>query len=194
MVKYTKEEIINSPKKIKEIFLEGINIYPTDSFYAIGCDATNTELVDKLREIKKIGGLEPFTIIAPSVEWVKDNFKVDKTNKRYVDKLDKSININGKDHCLTLILELKNKDCVAPNVAPGLNTLAVKIPEHWISDIVKQLGVPIICSSANAVGENLVSDPEELSPEIVSQVNNVIKDNIIKIKPNTIIRPYGYKQ
>ena len=63
-------EIINKLKK--EVF-----IYPTDTIYGIGCDATNSELVKQIRKIKQ-RDKKPLSVIAPSKKWILDNFKVKK--------------------------------------------------------------------------------------------------------------------
>ena len=52
-----------------------IFIYPTDTIYGLGCDATNEKLVKELREIKNRDD-KPLSVIAPSVKWIFDNFDV----------------------------------------------------------------------------------------------------------------------
>ena len=88
--KLTSEEIENLKT---EVF-----IYPTDTIYGIGCDATNDKLVEKIREIKQREN-KPFSIIAPSVQWILDNFNV---NVRLIDKY-----LPGP---YTLLLEKKQKN------------------------------------------------------------------------------------
>ena len=74
-----------------------IFIYPTDTIYGLGCDATNAEAVKKIREIKE-RTKSPFSVIAPSKKWIKENCEI--TKKRALWKLP------GK---YTIIFKLKNK-------------------------------------------------------------------------------------
>ena len=68
-------------KKLKE----SIFIYPTDTIYGIGCDATNEILVKKIRDIK-VRDDNPFSVIAPSKDWIKLNCDIKKHND-FLNKL-----------------------------------------------------------------------------------------------------------
>ena len=57
----------------KVIQAGGIIIYPTDTVYGLGCDATNKNSVKKIKEIKFRDKDKPLSIIAPSIEWIKKN-------------------------------------------------------------------------------------------------------------------------
>ena len=83
-----------------ESILEGsVFIYPTDTIYGIGCNATNSDSVKKIRKLK--GRLSnPFSVIAPSVEWIKENCVVAKDGEEWLKKL------RGP---YTLIFKLKNR-------------------------------------------------------------------------------------
>ena len=65
----TKEEFFASKKKLIRELEDSIFIHPTDSSYCLACNATNEELVKKLREIKK-STTRPFSIIIPSKSWI----------------------------------------------------------------------------------------------------------------------------
>jgi len=59
-----KDELKHDAKLINEL-KKSIFVYPTDTIYGIGCDATNEELVKKIREIKR-NPTHPFSIIIPN--------------------------------------------------------------------------------------------------------------------------------
>ena len=86
--------------KKPEFFLDKIFIYPTDTIYGIGCDAENEFLVDKISEIKK-RDIKPFSVIAPSVEWILENCE---TTKEEIEKF-----LPG---AYTLILKKKDGRCI----------------------------------------------------------------------------------
>lgn len=172
-----KAEVLNDidywVHKLKKI----VFIHPTDTIYGIGCDATNPKLVARVRSLKQ-RDVQPFSVIAPSKAWIRENFKITKKAEEWLKKLPGPY---------TLILE-KKKNPVAKNTAPGLNTLGVRIPKHWIRFIVKKMGVPIITTSANITGGNFMRCLEDLDEQIRAGVDVIIYDGCLKRKPSTIIR------
>jgi len=181
-----KEEFLKSKRKYLNKLKGNIFIYPTDSIYGIGCDATKEKLVQKIRELKK-SNLQPFSIIAPSKEWVYQNCVVGEKEKKYVEKLGKYITINGQKHRFTLILKLKNNKSIAKNVNHGKNTVGVRIPNNWFSEVVKELNIPIITTSANVTGEDFMTSLDNLNENIKKSVEIIIHEGEKKGKPSTII-------
>ncbi len=150
---------------------ESVFIYPTDTIYGIGCDARDSESVKRIREIKE-REKKPFSVIAPSKNWIKENCFVGKE----LDKLPGAY---------TLILKLK-KDCICKEVNNGLDTLGVRIPKHWFSEIVKKLGFPIVTTSVNTTGEKFMTCLDDLDKNI--KVDFVIYDGELNGKPSKIIK------
>ncbi len=185
----SKEELENSRRRYIRLMKSKVFIYPTDSIYGIGCDATNDSLVAKIRKLKK-STLQPFSVIAPSKEWVYQNCVVEEKHKHYVESLGKKIDIAGKKNCFTLILKLKNKNAVARNVNQGTDTIGIRIPEHWISDVVKELGFPIVTTSANPTGENFMTSIEDLNDGIKEGVDFILYEGEKHGSPSTIIHYY----
>jgi len=181
-----KEEFLKSKRKYLKQLREGTFIYPTDSIYGIGCDATNEKAVQKVRELKK-SNLQPFSIIAPSKDWVYENCFVGEKEKPYVEKLGSYIEINGEEHRFTLILKLKNKNCISNTVNRGRETVGVRIPNNWFSEVVKALDFPIVTTSANVTGEDFMTTTEDLNQYIKKSVDLVIDGGEQHGKPSTII-------
>ena len=127
---------------ISEIVRGAVFIYPTDTIYGVGCDATSHNSVKRIRELK---GREkkPFSVIAPSVQWIRENCDLNEVAKSWLLKLPGPY---------TLLLPLKNSDAVCAQTNMGLNTIGVRIPDHWISDLVEKVGKPIITTSVNLSG------------------------------------------
>ena len=186
MLVINKEEFLNSKRKYLKKLEDSIFIYPTDSIYGIGCDATNSVLVNKLRKLKK-SNLQPFSVIAPSKEWVEENCVVSKNHKKYFDALGGKLELDGKSQCFTLILKLKNKSAVANNVTQGVDTLGVRIPSNWFSDVVSDFGRPVITTSANSIGENFMTSLEDLDSSLKKGVDFIIYEGEKKSTPSTII-------
>ncbi len=172
---------INSVEKQKynligRILRGEIFIYPTDTIYGIGCDATNYEAVDKIRSIKK-REKQPFSIIAPSVEWIMRNCEVDKNAEKWLSKLP------GK---YTFILRLKNKHAVAKNVS-FRDTIGIRIPDNELTKLFYECKRPIITTSVNKNGENYMTSLDDLDPEIETSVDFIIYSGEITGKPSTIV-------
>ena len=98
-------------------------IHPTDTIYGIGCNAMLHDSVYKVRETKNRHTV-PFSVIAPSKDWIRENCEVNKKAEGWLKKLPGPY---------TFILNLKNKDAIAPNVNMDMDTLGVRIPDHWFS-------------------------------------------------------------
>tara|TARA_Y100000310_G_scaffold62055_2_gene57319 strand:- start:337 stop:885 length:549 start_codon:yes stop_codon:yes gene_type:complete len=160
----------------KEIYLDRVRngdvfIYPTDTIYGIGCNALIEGSVEKIRKIKK-RDTNPFSVIAPSKDWIIENCSV--------ENLDK---LPGK---YTLILKIK-RDCVVKGVNPELDTLGVRIPDHWISKFANRLGLPIITTSVNQAGEKYMTSLNDLDKEIKNEVDFMVDTGVLNEGPSQII-------
>ena len=61
---------------IEDIKNGAVFIYPTDTIYGLGCDATNLASVKLIRELKYRDKDKPMSVIAPSVEWIREHCEV----------------------------------------------------------------------------------------------------------------------
>lgn len=174
----SKEEFENQKDVIRTSLIENhiVFIYPTDTIYGIGCNATNKEAVEKIREIKQ-RKTNPFSVIAPSKEWIDENFIVNNNAKDWIKRLPGPY---------TLVLKIK-KQCVAENVAPGLDTLGIRIPDHWLSNIVNEIGIPIVTTSANKSGNDPMTSLDDLDADIKSRVDFIVYEGVKKGHSSKII-------
>jgi L-threonylcarbamoyladenylate synthase len=174
----TKDELDVNFEDIRTSLGDGaVFIHPTDTIYGLGCDATNRKAVKKIRDIKDRHD-SPFSVIAPSREWIMRNCHVGEKAKEWVEKLPGPY---------TLILKLKNKECVAANVNFDLDTIGVRIPDHWFSDEVTRIGRPVVTTSANKSGENFMTSLENLHPDIESRIEFIVYEDEKHGSPSTIV-------
>lgn len=166
--------IVNRPKIVKEIQQGAVFIYPTDTIYGIGCDATNSDAVSRIRELKQ-RDTNPFSVIAPSLDWIKENCEVSEKAKSWLVKLPGPY---------TLIFPLKNPSAVSSQTNRGLKTLGVRIPDHWISSLAAELGKPIVTTSVNFVGKPPCTTRAEFEQ---FDVDFVIYEGDRQGKPSTIV-------
>lgn len=172
-LKLEKQQVIDS------IIKGAIFIYPTDTIYGIGCNAEISGAVKKIRRLKR-RMLNPFSVIAPSLDWINKNCisaENEKDAKKWLDMLPGPY---------TLILKLKNSGCVAKEVNPRLKTLGVRIPNHWIRELIAEAEVPVVTTSVNRSGEDYMTSLESLEPAIKSGIDFVLYEGEKNGKPSKI--------
>ena len=167
---------MEKPAIIEAIIRGAVFIYPTDTIYGIGCNAQISNSVKKVRLLKSRAS-NPFSVIAPSLQWVFENCVVAKEGEEWLEKLPGPY---------TLIFKLKN-NCVAKEVNPGLKTLGIRIPNHWIRKIVAEAEVPIVTTSVNRSSEDYMTSLEDLDPSIKGGIDFILYDGKKEGKPSKII-------
>jgi len=164
-------------KDLKKEILKGkVFIYPTDTIYGLGCDATNVEAVNRIKKIKGRDKDKPLSVIAPSLEWIKDNLIIEEGLN-----LDKYL-----PGAYTLILKKKNFDFLK-HISSN-DSIGVRIPLHEVTGEIQKAGVPFITTSVNLSGEPFLVKLEELKPEIKKGVDYIIESKTeLSGKPSTLI-------
>jgi L-threonylcarbamoyladenylate synthase len=174
--------------KIKKAEIQGriakgdIFIHPTDTIYGLGCNALISKSVQKIRKIKERPDT-PFSVMVPSVEWIRENCVITKQAEKYLKELPGPV---------TLILKTENQP-VAPEVAPGSDTLGIRIPQHWFHYIVEDLEIPIITTSVNKMGKAFMTSIDNLDPEITKDIDFAIDEGEKQGRPSKIINLTGEK-
>jgi L-threonylcarbamoyladenylate synthase len=175
---YNKDEFkLNKDRILKEIKNGAVFIYPTDTIYGIGCNALDSKAVKRVRDMKGRYN-QPFSVIAPSKDWIKANCKMTKDGEEWLKKLPGPY---------TLIFKIRNKDAVCTETIPGIDSLGVRIPDHWFSDASTELGVPIITTSANQVGKYFMTSLDNLSSDIKKVIDFIIYEGEKQGSPSTIV-------
>ncbi|MEK6828394.1 MAG: L-threonylcarbamoyladenylate synthase [Nanoarchaeota archaeon] len=171
------EELNLEKQSIIDSIINGaVFIHPTDTIYGIGCNAELSSAVRKVRQLKARSS-NPFSVIAPSLEWINKNCVVTKEAEEWLEKLPGPY---------TLILKLKN-NCVAKEVNPSLNTLGIRIPNHWIRNLVSEAEIPVVTTSVNRANEDYMTSLEDLDPAIKGGIDFVLYEGKKESKPSKII-------
>ncbi|MEX2010241.1 MAG: L-threonylcarbamoyladenylate synthase [Parcubacteria group bacterium] len=160
-----KEEIIEAIQK------GSIFIYPTDTIYGLGCNALLDDAVMRLRELKHREE-KPFSVIAPSKNWIIKNCEVKS------EDLDKYL-----PGPYTLFVR-RDENAVSRFVNQNDDTLGVRIPTHWFTEIIAEAGVPFVTTSVNLSGEKHMEDMNSASKEILDQVDYVIYEGEKRGEPS----------
>ena len=143
-----------------------IIIYPTDTLYGFGVDATNRNAINNLNLLKKREQM--YSIILNSIYDI-DNFAFINENKLdYINKI-----LPGP---YTVILKSK-KSSLSKLVNLNSGTIGIRIPKsNFILDVVKKINKPIVTTSVNIHGQKSIEnviEMEEVFPEI-----NIFKEDL----------------
>lgn len=115
-----------------------IIIYPTDTLYGIGCNAEVSESVRRIHEAKQRPEGKPFSVIVPSVDWIKENTLISRENLEFLENL-----FPGPYMAI-----LKAKKAI-PNVTSKEGTIGVRIPKNDFCDLIRKQGVVFLSTSVN---------------------------------------------
>ena len=123
-------------------------VYPTDTLYGFGVDATNSDAIHRLNRLK--GRIQPLSIVLESVEHIHDFAE-------FKGEIEIEIN-NLFPGAYTVLLPAESNE-LSPFVQNGSPNIGVRIPDHFFPvKLVKMLGKPIITTSINRHGNDPLND------------------------------------
>ena len=160
----------------------GVILYPTDTVWGLGCDATNKEAVDKINAIKGRSDDKSFIILL-------DN---DNKIQSYVSEVpDVAYDlIEYAENPLTIIFSgAKN---LAPNVINADGTVGIRVVKHeFCQQLLQRFRKPITSTSANISGNPTPQTFDNISDEIKEAVDYVVdweQELSAPKKPSTIMK------
>lgn len=168
----------------------GTILYPTDTVWGIGCDATNEEAVKKILAIKKREESKSLVVLLDAPE--KLNRYVKEVPSQAWDLMEYS------EKPLTIVYP--EAVSLAKNVIGDDGTVAIRIVKNdFCVELLRKLGRPLVSTSANISGEATPLSFSEISPVVLSQVDYVVNlpgeknktgkpSTIIKIETNSVIK------
>ncbi len=178
---------INCRKASKIIKKGGIVVFPTDTAFGIGCRIDDEKAAKRLFEIRKRAETKATPVLVADLEMAREYWE--EVPDLVVQKLIKPY----WPGALTIVLQCR-KEKVPNLVRGGGNTLGLRMPDNvGLLSIIKEVGIPIIGTSANFAGEPTPYKFEDLNPELVNQVDYVLRDSLAtpqnhnEKKPSTVI-------
>lgn len=173
-----QEEIQNALEIIQQ---GGIILYPTDTVWGIGCDATNPEAVAKIYKLKQRAETQSMICLMNGEKMMYNVFKdIPEVAWQIIDLSEKPT---------TLILD--NPRNVAANIIASDNTLGIRIvKEPFCFKLMERMKKPLVSTSANISGQPTPIGFKDISHEIINGVDYVVNLHQDKIggKPSTIIK------
>ena len=162
----------------------GTVLYPTDTIWGIGCDATNAAAVDKIFDIKKRGAEKSLIILLDAAAKLRNYIE-------HVPKEALSL-IETTERPLTIIYPAAHKKRLAENVIAPDGSIAIRVTkDEFCKKLIEEFGKPIVSTSANVSGENPPGNFQEISHEIKQAVDYVVQhrqQEKSNPKPSVIIR------
>jgi len=143
----------------------GLVLYPTDTVWGIGCDATNAEAVQKIYTLKRSENKKSMLVLCDTADRV----------VRYVNRAPAIAFEVAELATSPLTLILPGAAGLAANLIPEEGTLGVRIPDHaFCQALLRRFGKPIVSTSANLSGEPAPKSLDEVSREILDGVDYAV--------------------
>lgn len=169
--------------RVKEL-LEGGGIiaYPTDTTYGIGCSIFSKKGIERIYQLKQREKRKPFSFICADLSEVARYAKV----SNYAFKVMKR-HLPGP---FTFVLD-------AGGVVPDLlitrqKTVGIRIPDNRIClSIVRELGHPIVTTSANRSGEDPIGDPHAIELELGNSLDLIVDGGFLPPDVSSVVSLIG---
>ena len=169
-------------KAVSTLRAGGIIVYPTDTIWGIGCDATDPSAVKKVYEIKRRAESKALLVLVDSV--AKVEFYVRELPDVAYDLIEVS------DKPLTVIYDGARN--LAPNLLADDGSVGIRVTrERFSAELCRRFGKAIVSTSANIAGEPSPRLYSEISPEILAAADRVVdfrRDDTAPSAPSSIIR------
>ena len=177
-------EAIN--KALEVLRAGGIILYPTDTVWGIGCDATDPSAVAKIYEIKRRADSKSLVLLASDMDMICRYVKeVPEMAIQLVEVNDKPMTIIYPDAIVGQspagpdAFPKADRRCLAFNTVAEDGTVGIRIPMmDFCQQLVARLGRPLVSTSANISGEPTPKKFAEISEDIRSAVDHIVDPSL----------------
>ena len=173
-----QKEIEHTLKVLKQ---NGTILYPTDTVYGVGCDATSYDAVKKIYDLKQREESKALICLVSDFKML----------QQYVEQVpEMAYNILKYANKPTTIIYDRPKG-ISENLVAEDNTLAIRVIRGGFAhDLIKKLRRPLVSTSANISGHPSPKSFKEINEEILKGVDYVVNlpNANKKTKPSTIIK------
>ena len=162
----------------------GIILYPTDTIWGIGCDATDDEAVMRIFELKNRDQNKPLIILVESEKRLQDLVEVPAIAWDIMDLSEKPI---------TIVYDAPNgisKNLLAEDGSIGIRL----VKDEFCKRLISKLNKPIVSTSANFSGEKSPKSFANISQKLINKVDAVAEDQINRVskwEASSIIRVWN---
>jgi tRNA threonylcarbamoyl adenosine modification protein (Sua5/YciO/YrdC/YwlC family) len=165
--------------KVVEILKKGgIVVYPTDTYYGIGCDIMNKKAIENIYQLKQRNKSKPFSFICSGLKNISDYAKV----SNYAYKTMKRL-LPGP---YTFILE--GSRLVPKIMLTKRKTAGIRVPDNPIClALVSELGNPLLTTSATKPDGTIFHDASLIDDFFGKRIEAVIDGSIVPGQPSSVI-------
>jgi len=160
----------------------GVIIYPTDTIWGIGCDATNTEAVARVYQMKQRDDSHSMLVLLDDVSYL--SFYV-----KEVPAIAYDI-VGVADTPLTIVYDGARN--LASNLIASDGSIGIRIVQDaFCADLIRRFRKPIVSTSANISGKPSPQRFDDIDPRLLEQANYVVQwrqDDLSGSKPSSIIK------
>jgi len=144
----------------------GLILYPTDTIWGIGCDATNPVAVQRIFNLKQRPTSKPFVLLVDSIEMLKN----------YVEQIHPRIETLLLHHVQPLTV-VYNRGKNLPDISMATNrSVAIRVVmDSFCKELIGQFGKPLIASSANMSDRPFPANFGGISSDVITGVDYVVK-------------------
>lgn len=173
------EDIKNALEVLKS---GGVILYPTDTIWGIGCDATNAEAVKRIYEIKQRADSKSMLVLMENINLL----------ERYMQEVPEIAYdlIEVTDKPMTIIYPAAKN--LAPNLVAEDGSVGIRLTEErFTQQLIQRFRRPIVSTSANISGQPSPAFFDEVSDEIKEAVDYVVnyrQDDTTPSRPSSIIK------
>ncbi len=174
--------LVKEVQKTAEILLSGGTVlYPTDTIWGLGCDATNEEAVQKIMQLKKRAEGKSFIVLLENendlAKYVKD-----------VPPLAYEL-IEFSEKPLTIIYPTAKN--IAPSAVNADGSIGIRITKHpFLQALIRKVRKPIVSTSANISGNDFAKNFDDINQELLNGVDyavNLYRHETFN-QPSTILK------
>lgn len=149
----------------------GTILYPTDTIWGIGCDATNIDAINKIFEIKKREKTKSMILLVDSERMLQHYVDVPEMAWEIIDLSEKPV---------TIVYENPRnlpKEILAEDGSIGIRL----VKDDFCKKLIGKLGKPLVSTSANFSGEKSPLKFSDISQELIDAVDFAVEDNREKV-------------
>ena len=182
-----KDEMEVATNRAKDVLEEGgIVIYPTDTLYGVGADATNEEAIEKVLRLKGRDFKKPLSVMVSNIEMATKFVHLSELAKKLFHKI-----LPGP---FTLILPKQKNE--SDLLTGGKDTLGVRVPDSFFCvSLSNKFGKPITATSANLSGKENGKNVDEILDQFGAkqeQIDIVIDTGeVSNTTPSTVLKVEG---
>jgi len=178
MIDTIKTEVYNAFQIIKK---GGVILYPTDTIWGIGCDATNSQSIKRIFLLKKRIETKSMIALVNSDRMLYEIFDEIPENAFQIWNLS--------EKPTTIILD--NPKNIAKEIVAKDNSIGIRmVKEPFCYNLINQMKKPLVSTSANISSKSAPKSFSEINPEIIAGVDYVV--NLYQAKqtnkPSTILK------